>query len=207
MPDALGHGVDELFTLLTERRQGALARLTAALASDRYFAVITRWQHFLTPRAMETLEPSRRAELHVHELARRTIARRHRRILKRGRKIAPESPPRALHRLRIEGKKLRYLLEFYASLFPPREIRSAVKQLKRLQDNLGDFNDLAFQIDDLVARLNRDTAATRSHTAVAALGALITSLEEQKRRVRSDFESTFAAFADSQSIDIYETLF
>ncbi len=207
VPDALSHGVDELFTLLTERRQGALARLTAALASDRYFAVITRWQHFLTPRAMETLEPSRRAELPVHELARRTIARRHRRILKRGRKIAPESPPRALHRLRIEGKKLRYLLEFYASLFPPREIRSAVKQLKRLQDNLGDFNDLAFQIDDLVARLNRDTAATRSPTAVAALGALITSLEERKRRVRADYEHTFAAFADSQSIDLYETLF
>jgi CHAD domain-containing protein/CYTH domain-containing protein len=44
------------------------------------------------------------------------------------------------HRARIRGKRLRYLLEPLRHEIP--EVRGMVKQLKRLQDILGDLNDL-----------------------------------------------------------------
>ena len=59
--------------------------------------------------------------------------------------IDDDSPDEALHRLRIDAKKLRYLLEFFRALYPPKEIGAVVGALKSLQDNLGDFNDLSVQ--------------------------------------------------------------
>ena len=54
-----------------------------------------------------------------------------------------------LHELRIEGKKFRYLLEFFHSLFDQDAVDEYLKQMKKLQNTLGDFNDLAVQKDML----------------------------------------------------------
>ncbi len=50
-----------------------------------------------------------------------------------------------VHQLRINCKKLRYLMEFFAPLFPENEIKTLIKALKLLQDNLGNFNDYSVQ--------------------------------------------------------------
>ncbi len=51
--------------------------------------------------------------------------------------------PTSLHRLRIGTKKLRYALEFFSPLLPARRTTELLKQLMRLQDTLGQLNDLA----------------------------------------------------------------
>ncbi|MGD9030826.1 MAG: CHAD domain-containing protein, partial [Anaerolineae bacterium] len=45
-----------------------------------------------------------------------------------------------LHRLRIAAKRLRYTLEFFEEVLAP-EARSLIKQMKNLQDHLGDLQD------------------------------------------------------------------
>jgi len=45
--------------------------------------------------------------------------------------------------MRIAGKKLRYLLEFFRSLYPRAEVDGSIGRLKRLQDLLGALNDRA----------------------------------------------------------------
>jgi len=52
-----------------------------------------------------------------------------------------------IHRLRIEGKKLRYALEIFASVFPPHELTACHEALERLQESLGDFTDHASAAD------------------------------------------------------------
>jgi CHAD domain-containing protein len=51
------------------------------------------------------------------------------------------------HKLRIQTKKLRYAAEFFAALFTTKRARKRRKQflpaLERLQDGLGDLNDIA----------------------------------------------------------------
>jgi CHAD domain-containing protein len=83
------------------------------------------------------------------------IYKRYRRIVKKGSKISETTPDEKLHELRIDCKKLRYLLEFFTSLFPENEMKKLVKQLKQLQENLGDFNDLSVQQEFLVNHLGR----------------------------------------------------
>lgn len=48
-----------------------------------------------------------------------------------------------IHRLRIEGKKLRYAMEIFACVFPARERVRCEEALERLQTTLGEFTDHA----------------------------------------------------------------
>lgn len=54
---------------------------------------------------------------------------------------------RELHRLRIEGKKLRYALEIFAPVFAPRMRIRCEESLQRLQATLGTFTDHAAAAD------------------------------------------------------------
>ena len=58
-----------------------------------------------------------------------------------GRRIGDDSPAEALHDLRKKGKELRYLLEFFASLYAADVVKPMVSTLKGLQDVLGRFQD------------------------------------------------------------------
>jgi CHAD domain-containing protein len=75
-------------------------------------------------------------------LAQRILSRQARRVRKRGRKAASREP-RDLHQLRIALKKLRYMAEFFAALYPERKSRRPLKKMRQLQDVLGGLNDIA----------------------------------------------------------------
>ncbi len=71
------------------------------------------------------------------------LKKRWRAAMKDSRHIA-ELAPNDRHQLRIATKKLRYAVEFLAGLFPDRvaESRAMAAELGRMQDVLGDLNDL-----------------------------------------------------------------
>lgn len=81
-----------------------------------------------------------------------------------------------IHRLRIEGKKLRYAMEIFASVFPAHERARCEEALERLQRTLGEFTDHAaaeerlrrWARDDGAAAARRTIADLRSHEAKAA---------------------------------------
>jgi CHAD domain-containing protein len=52
----------------------------------------------------------------------------------------PDVSLKRLHRLRIAGKRLRYTLEFFEEVLAP-QTGDLIKQMKRLQDHLGDLQD------------------------------------------------------------------
>jgi len=74
--------------------------------------------------------------------AARMLDRQVRRVKKRGR-VAASREGGDLHRLRIALKKLRYTAEFFAPLYSKRKVTRYLKQLRQLQNNLGDLNDVA----------------------------------------------------------------
>jgi triphosphatase len=63
---------------------------------------------------------------------------------KKARKLASrhgELCPAERHKMRIVFKKLRYTLEFFAPLLPPRRLKAYLAALTQLQDELGLIND------------------------------------------------------------------
>lgn len=193
VPDTLQPGLDRLFARLRTQRAQELQRVRLALASPQYQQLVQTWQATLAGD-----ERGRAADQPVLDLACRRLDRRWRRLLRQGRRIDSASPDSDLHRLRIQGKKLRYLLEFFASLFSAEVVAALVRQLKQLQDNLGAFNDLSVQRQRLQNDLDSLLDGGCSQAALsetAALGGLITALATERRRVRKRFARTFAAFA------------
>ena len=75
-------------------------------------------------------------------VAARILTRQNKRAIKRGRKA--ESRDEAdLHRLRIALKKLCYTAEFFASLYPQKQVKRYIKKVRQLQEHLGEINDIA----------------------------------------------------------------
>ena len=95
----------------------------------------------------------------VEPFARATLAKRAKKVTKLGRRHDTLSEGE-LHRLRIQGKKLRYASEFFAGLFPKKATKRYLKALEAIQDRLGALNDAATGqrlLDDLDRRLTNRT--------------------------------------------------
>jgi len=72
-----------------------------------------------------------------------------------------------MHRLRIEGKKLRYAMEIFARVFPVRECVRCADALERLQEALGDFTDHAAAADRLRRWARSDGIGMQQETLAA----------------------------------------
>jgi len=89
----------------------------------------------LTAGAGELAEP-------VASFASRLLERRDAKLRERGAALR-EATPEARHAARIAAKRLRYVAEFFASLYPPKRVRRYISALEDIQDSLGHLNDLA----------------------------------------------------------------
>jgi CHAD domain-containing protein len=86
--------------------------------------------------------------------AQRILDRQVKRVKKRGR-IARSEEEGDLHRLRIALKKLRYTAEFFAPLYPRKDVTRYLRKLRGLQNHLGDLNDAA-NVRSVVGHLVRE---------------------------------------------------
>ncbi len=205
LPPKLQLSLDIFFKDLAGRRAEEQKILSKMLKTRRYRQIITDWSQYLDG---ESRIPANNTDTPAIDMARKIIYRRYKKIITSGRKITPETPDENLHSLRIQGKKLRYSLEFFASLFPKKEIKHVIKQLKRLQDNLGDFNDLSVQQDMLHQYLRELSPGSRRNFELAtAIGGLLTNLYHEQCRVRKDFISTFNSFSSRKNITLLKKLF
>jgi CHAD domain-containing protein len=133
---------------LTARRATERRKLARGLRSARFGELMTDWRAALEEAAAPS--PARVGRLRIANLAADRIALAYRRVAKRGKAItagaAVDGPPADdVHALRKRGKELRYLLEFFGSLYEPAALRRVVKDLRGLQDGLGDFQDAEVQ--------------------------------------------------------------
>ncbi len=207
LPAALQQDIAPLFSFLKKQRADALVAVRKILDSPDYERFLADWDSFL--QAGQNLDdPATHAEAPVVDLARKRIYRRYRRIIKDGTYILDHTEDDLLHALRLECKNLRYLLEFFVSLFPSKEVAKLIAQLKRLQDNLGEFSDLAVQQEALLIladQLPLDDPKT-PHTLIAS-GALIQALARRQETVKAEFAAIFSKFAKPSNQKRYRTLF
>jgi CHAD domain-containing protein len=132
----------ELRRTLEAARERAYAAVLDALASPRLRRLmldLVGWTEVGTWRGAEL------AQRPIGEFGRAQLDRRWRKVKKGGKNLATLEVE-ALHRLRIEVKKLRYAVEFFAAL----EMRKAAlalqgefsAALEDMQEHLGELNDV-----------------------------------------------------------------
>ena len=111
-------------------------------------------------------------DLPIETFASEQLARRWRKIRKRGR-VLGRLDARSRHKLRIQTKKLRYAAEFFTTLFTTKRAVRRRKQflsaLERLQDGLGDLNDISVHAKRIAAMGIRHRRAKPSRVFAAGL--------------------------------------
>jgi CHAD domain-containing protein len=194
-----------LVDLVAADQQQAHAELTKALLSQDYADLVSDWGETLD--TLATDEETTEAKDPIAEVARRRIWKAYRVVRQGGRAIDEDSPPEMLHQLRKDAKKLRYLLEAFGALFEADRTPVAVRELKRLQDNLGSFQDTEVQSQNLREFAMRIARRPTDADTVMTLGVLSNHLEQLQHDARTQFAKRFARFDRADNRTRYERLF
>ena len=208
LPMHLREGLKPLFSQLNRQRKINHRKIVTVLDSSFYKTVLISFETFLNSTDENGEDGTPNANIAIIDLSKKFISKRYRKVLKNGRKINNTTPDSYLHELRIECKKLRYLLEFFSSLFQEKKINLLIKYLKILQDNLGSFNDYSVQQKMLKKYLGTLKPGIKNSTLIAAaIGGLITELYHEQKAARKSFKKSFAEFSCDQSKNLFRELF
>ena len=169
-----------LFAFLQQERREHYQALVKTFETKRYRAALREWEVFASqPEKNAPQTPT------VEAFVLERVVEKYRALVS----IEPHSLQHAdseqLHRLRIECKKLRYLLDFFITALPELPVRAALKQLKRVQRTLGRIQDISVQ-SVLIQQFSTTSGGFAFHEngTRPALEVLLTSLisERQKRQ-------------------------
>jgi CHAD domain-containing protein len=175
----------------TARRAEAYARAGGFLRSDRFrkcLLDVTEWIE--TGPWTNSAAASADTERPVEEHAAAILAKRRKQVRKRGRHLS-ELSARARHELRISAKKLRYMTEFFAGVFPgqknAKRREAALTSLKQLQENLGRLNDIALRKKTLAS--NGDGLGAHAAAMLNAEDANADKLLKHAQAAHADFST------------------
>jgi CHAD domain-containing protein len=166
-------------SFLVRHRAAERRRLVRGLRSRRFEKLMDDWRTELAQVAADG-GPA------VGTLARQRVEQAFRRVARRGERITADSPSEEVHALRKRCKELRYLLEVFRPLCAAAPHSSLVKELKALQDTLGDFQDGEVQREAVreFAAAMMDEGAAPPET-VLAMGELAAQLDAHQLRARA----------------------
>ena len=184
-------------THLQQQRWRAHEQLADDLRSDRAADVLGWWRWWLddtgeraAPRFDD--EPPDAATPMADVVGDR-IVRAQRRMIEAGRAIDATSPAEAVHELRKDAKRLRYLLECFGGLYPTGPRKAFVQRLKALQDNLGSHQDADVHVTQLRG-VTAELAGQLPVDSVMAAGQLVEQLEQRRAATRAEFAGRFADY-------------
>ncbi len=207
LPDSLHQGLDTLYRMFAEQRQIEQLSLAKHLRSKAYRQDISDLEKvFQTP---QHLQRGPCAELPAHDYACSLIWKRYRKVCKMGANMDADTPDARIHALRIHCKKLRYLIEFFGPIFPQQALSEVLRHLRRLQNNLGRFNDYSVQQHSLQAAMQQYSATQGSSGLEIAqsVGALIAVLHRRQLQERAKVARNAAKFNHPATQQIFRTLF
>jgi CHAD domain-containing protein len=181
VPAGLRGHLDEVFTRLAQERGAEQIAVAAVIGGESYRRLKRDWRA-----AIGALRSGPPLGLDAEELAirvgRQVIEHRYQRI---GENLdaAAAGDDAMLHRVRVECKKLRYALEFFAPMLEGAD--EAIAQLERVQDALGEYNDLVVQGARLGALLQAESPRAAGVVGrAAAIGAVLAGLERRREKAR-----------------------
>jgi CHAD domain-containing protein len=175
-------------------RQREHRRLVRSLDSDRYRRLLHDWQALLDEEGSEADAPN--ATRMLRDLVARRARRLARRITAAAAAIDEDTGATRLHRVRIDAKRLRYLVDVAPAFYDPTDIRRVLRALKRLQRVLGEFNDAHVQEVQLLACAQSLGADGTGTGAAMALGRLAEQCRNRRAQLREPVVEALTRFGD-----------
>lgn len=186
LPANFENGLTELYRLVEKQRKQEKEKVAGYFSSNAYtddvaacVAELSSTATFQTPMALKK----------VLKVVRKLLLKMYHKMLAMSTAITSQSADEEVHELRIEFKKLRYLIEFFVNLLPKKRTCRLVGEIKKIQTVLGDFNDYCIQIEFLRSYID-DTRIEMSK----ALSGLIAILHHKQTEERLKVGGALADF-------------
>ncbi|HHE07887.1 MAG TPA: CHAD domain-containing protein [Chlorobaculum parvum] len=206
LPPPLQPALTPLFNDIASAKRLHHKQFSRYLKSREYLDFMTSWKAFINSEELPDAELAPLAAQSTATVATKAIRKALKKVLTHGRRAGDATGDAELHKLRIDCKKLRYLLEFFSSLFEPKAASRSIKQMKALQDNLGAFVDLSVQMTFLQSRLKEIAGDKHGIEEAAAIGGLMTTLYSERERVRKHFHEIFSGFDNDETRALFDKL-
>ncbi len=178
-------GLDAVIARLEELRHQEHVELVEAVGGDRFKRLTSEWKAFLNqPIARHSSAPnaSRRLADVVYERAWRLS----RKIGRRATDLDDATPVETVHELRVQAKKLRYLVDVMPGAGEDGDVKRVVVALKAFQRVLGDFNDAHVQAQRLIECRGAMAVTGAADNTVAAIGRLAEQARARGDQLRHD---------------------
>jgi CHAD domain-containing protein len=196
VPTAMAPDLQWFFAQLRQNRLEALEELKERLDSKVFVQIIDRWHQQLEGQ----LPQGHKAQLPIRPLASHYIYKKYQSIRCMGLALHQQSSDKDLHDMRIECKELRYLFEFFNTLYPTAKCEKLLAQLKKLQSYLGDYNDLCVQAEFISQiALELRPPAKQLRKALLALGTLVGSLNCKRQQLKKVCVEQVIVFIDDET--------
>jgi CHAD domain-containing protein len=185
--------MEGLIACLSQAQQQEYDRLFHALGSHRYQQLLSDWKAFLEE-APESQPEARNAGEPLAEVVSKRAWRLSRRIARNAETISGHAAAERLHEVRIDAKKLRYLIDVTPTFYDEAALDLVLRALKKLQRVLGEFNDAHVQENRLLECGRGLYAAGGPAGVVLALGRLAEKSRRRRERLRGDVVEKLARF-------------
>ena len=191
--------VAELLSHLGARRDSSTRSAQTMLGTESFQRLLFQFAIWIEAGQWLARKQETGGDQPLSPFAAHILTRRRRKVRKAGKGVAHMSDA-VRHRLRIDVKKLRYAFDFFVPLFRGKSAlkprREFAKALGRLQDSLGELNDMA------VAAAGRNSLFTDLEPITAArlvtlLAGLLDSREESRRRLLKAAERSLPQAIDT----------
>ena len=207
IPADAHEGLAILFAYLFEQRNMEHIRVSKMMRSKIYKQEINRLDALFADGASPVAGP--KGKEYSLKFASRLIFNRYDKVCRIARKIDAQTEDSAIHQLRINCKKLRYLMEFFSPLFSEEKMKTLIKALKLLQDNLGNFNDYSVQQKFLRHILSEKMTnfGNEKLKVAESVGALTAILHRLQLKERRQVMKNFACFDSQETRAAFTQLF
>lgn len=175
LPESLAPGLEKCLEVIGEERDREFHNVQKILKGKEMILFIEGFK--LSPASVGHVIARRG----LRGVVRKRVAKLADRIMRLSRELTPDLKEECWHRIRIECKKVRYLIEIFGGYFPGG--REMLRPLVRIQEVLGELNDNAMQVVFLRDPIWRKAAAGDVGLAMC-LGGLAVLLELRGEELR-----------------------
>jgi len=181
--EASFQGLHALVTLLERMRREEHTRLVDGLNSDRFKRLTSQWKAFLE-QPISAQPPGQNARRPLADVVFERAWRLSRKISRGAALLDASTAAEIVHDLRVQAKKLRYLVDVAPASRDDLDVKRVLAALKALQRVLGDFNDAHVQEHRLIECRGVMAATGAGHESLMAIERLAERARVQRELLR-----------------------
>ncbi len=187
---------------LTIKQHQSHKQLADLLKSADYLTGLHEWEQFLS-RNSDKGESIKHAKTAIKKLADKRLKKLYLKFLIQGFESLKTESDASLHESRRLIRKLRYLCEFFISLYSENKINSLLTDLKHIQDLLGLEHDLSIQI----LHWTEFQQQHKNKADALIIASIIDSLNIEKQKISQEFSLLFTEFSSIKNQKMVDNLF